>query len=144
MKNNKGITLVALVITIIVLLILAGVSISMVVGQNGILNRATNAAEKTSEADLKSALENAIMGCQGTFIGEWEKNPDTDILSWLDDSKIKANIDIDTYTVEYNKTSKKGSIQKKSSEEEVGKKYEFTLSSVGKIGAKVTWGNTGS
>ena len=41
MKNNKGITLIALVVTIIVLLILAGVSIAMLTGQNGILNRAS-------------------------------------------------------------------------------------------------------
>ena len=40
-KKNNGITLIALVITIIVLLILAGVSISMLTGQNGILTRGT-------------------------------------------------------------------------------------------------------
>ena len=40
-KRNKGITLIALVVTIIVLLILAGISISMLTGQNGILNRAS-------------------------------------------------------------------------------------------------------
>ena len=40
LKQKKGITLVALVITIIVLLILAGVSISMVVGDNGVLTQA--------------------------------------------------------------------------------------------------------
>ena len=39
-EENTGITLIALVVTIIVLLILAGVSISMLTGQNGILNRA--------------------------------------------------------------------------------------------------------
>lgn len=38
-KSNKGITIIALVITIIVLLILAGVSISMLTGENGILNQ---------------------------------------------------------------------------------------------------------
>ena len=47
MKNNftqkRGITLIALVITIIVLLILAGVSIAMLTGQNGILSQAENA-----------------------------------------------------------------------------------------------------
>lgn len=43
MKNNKGITLIALVITIIVLLILAGVAIVMLSGDNGILTRATDA-----------------------------------------------------------------------------------------------------
>lgn len=39
-KRNKGITLIVLVVTIIVLLILAGISINMLTGQNGILNRA--------------------------------------------------------------------------------------------------------
>ena len=49
-KEKKGITLIALVITIIVLLILAGISISMLTGQNGILNRAQEAKEKTEVA----------------------------------------------------------------------------------------------
>ncbi len=49
-EKNEGITLIALVITIIVLLILAGVSISMLTGQNGILNRAQEAKEKTEIA----------------------------------------------------------------------------------------------
>jgi len=44
MKNNKGITLIALVVTIIVLLILAGVSIAMLSGENGILSRASQAS----------------------------------------------------------------------------------------------------
>ena len=50
--NNKGITLIALVITIIVLLILAGVSIAMLTGQNGILTQASNSKEKTSAAEV--------------------------------------------------------------------------------------------
>ena len=44
MKNNKGITLIALVVTIIVLLILAGVSIAMLTGDNGILSRASQSS----------------------------------------------------------------------------------------------------
>lgn len=47
MKSKKGITLIALVITIIVLLILAGVSISMISGDDGIATKASQAAEKT-------------------------------------------------------------------------------------------------
>ena len=47
LRRNKGITLIALVVTIIVLLILAGISIAMLTGQNGILNRAAEAKEKT-------------------------------------------------------------------------------------------------
>lgn len=60
MKNNKGITLIALVVTIIVLLILAGVSIAMLTGQNGILNRASDAGESTAVANAKEKVTLAI------------------------------------------------------------------------------------
>ena len=53
-KANSGITLIALVITIIVLLILAGVSLAMLTGQNGILTQAQNSKTTT---ELKSAEE---------------------------------------------------------------------------------------
>ena len=49
-QNNKGITLIALVITIVVLLILAGVSIATLTGENGILTQASNAKKVTEEA----------------------------------------------------------------------------------------------
>ena len=49
-KNQEGITLIALVITIIVLLILAGVSIAMLTGQNGILMQAENSKEQTEDS----------------------------------------------------------------------------------------------
>ena len=63
MKNRKmqekGITLIALVVTIIVLLILAGISISMLTGQNGILNRASQAkkAQSTSQVEELAKLK---------------------------------------------------------------------------------------
>ena len=57
MKNQKGITLVALVITIIVLLILAGISIAMLTGENGILNRAVSAGEQTKVAEAKEIAQ---------------------------------------------------------------------------------------
>ncbi len=47
-RRKSAITLIALIVTIIVLLILAGVTISMVTGNNGVLTKATNAAEKTN------------------------------------------------------------------------------------------------
>ena len=50
MKKNGGITLIALVVTVIVLLILAGISISMLTGQNGILTNAAKAKEQTEAA----------------------------------------------------------------------------------------------
>ena len=52
-KVEKGITLIALVITIIVLLILAGVSIAMLTGQNGILSQAQKAKNETENAQAK-------------------------------------------------------------------------------------------
>ena len=57
--NQKGITLIALVITIIVLLILAGVSIATLTGENGILTQANNAKTQTEIADEKEAVEMA-------------------------------------------------------------------------------------
>ena len=52
-NSTNGITLIALVITIIVLLILAGVSISMLTGDNGIITQAQKAKEKTEEAKIR-------------------------------------------------------------------------------------------
>ena len=56
-NEGKGITLIALVITIIVLLILAGVALSLVVGEDGITNRAITAAKKQDIAGAKEKLE---------------------------------------------------------------------------------------
>lgn len=60
MRNQKGITLIALVITIIVLLILAGVSIAMLTGNNGILTKANNATEATGQAEAEEAVKLAL------------------------------------------------------------------------------------
>ena len=56
LKSTNGITLIALVITIIVLLILAGISISMLSGDNSILQKATTAKENTERTEI---IENA-------------------------------------------------------------------------------------
>ena len=61
-KETKGITLIALVITIIVLLILAGVSIATLTGQNGILTRAQDAKTQTGVAEEKEAINLAYSG----------------------------------------------------------------------------------
>lgn len=53
--KNKGITLIALVVTIIVLLILAGVSITMIAGENGIITKANLAAEETRYSTVKES-----------------------------------------------------------------------------------------
>ncbi len=61
-KENNGITLIALVITIIVLLILAGVTIATLTGENGILTRASDSAEQTEIAEEKEAIGIAYAG----------------------------------------------------------------------------------
>ena len=61
MKNKRGITLISLVITIIVLLILAGITISGIVGNDGILNQSQNAKTKTDLAK-EQELRDLTMG----------------------------------------------------------------------------------
>ena len=66
-KQVQGITLIALVVTIIVLLILAGVAISLTVGDNGLFRRAQNAADTYEQASKKEKIELAI---GSTFLDE--------------------------------------------------------------------------
>lgn len=56
MKNEKGITLIALVITIIVLLILAGISIAMLTGDNGLLTKSKQSAAASAVAGAKDEI----------------------------------------------------------------------------------------
>ena len=56
-KETRGITIISLVVTIVVLLILAGVSINTVLGDDGIIKKAKEAAEKTAAAQEKEMIE---------------------------------------------------------------------------------------
>lgn len=60
MNKNKGITLIALVITIIILLILAGITINQLTGENGLFARAKEATEKTKIETAREKLQLAI------------------------------------------------------------------------------------
>lgn len=62
--KNKGITLIACIITIIVLLILAGVTIAMLVGEDGILNKATTAQEEKREKTATERINLKIINAQ--------------------------------------------------------------------------------
>ena len=66
MNKNRGITLIALIITIIVLLILAGVTIAMIMGDNGILNQAVSAKEETEKNSLIEQIQLEIVEEQST------------------------------------------------------------------------------
>lgn len=80
-KENfqRGITLIALVVTIIVLIILAGVSINMLVGENGIINMAQRAAQETEQAkqneekglqELEGYIDSSLGGETATTVAE--------------------------------------------------------------------------
>ena len=57
--KNKGITLIALVVTIVVLLILAGITISLVFGSNGVIQKAKDSKEQTEIGEMREKLEMA-------------------------------------------------------------------------------------
>ena len=69
--KNKGITMIALIITIIILLILAGVSIALLTGENGIVKKAELAKQKSEEAELE---ENATLGDYENIIDNYMNN----------------------------------------------------------------------
>jgi len=84
-KNSKGITLIALVITIIVLLILAGVSIATLTGQNGVLTKASTAQKDT---EIEGAKEQAKIDIAAWIADKLENGEKAE----LDDSIIKSII----------------------------------------------------
>ena len=93
-KNNNGITLIALVITIIVLLILAGVSIAMLTGENGILTQAQNAKNRTAEAEAK---EREDLDKQNELISNAIGLPETsDTKPFLPEGATVTNNDLNT------------------------------------------------
>lgn len=103
MKNQKGITLIALVITIIVLLILAGVTIYMLTGPSGVLTNSQKAKLETME---KGAIEKINLGLNGIkteILAKLAENPTYDAKTDKDNLKkegvtgIKGNGD--GYTV---------------------------------------------
>ena len=57
MKNNKGITLIALIITIIVMLILAGISLTFTIGDEGVISKAENAKEEKRAAEVAEIID---------------------------------------------------------------------------------------
>lgn len=73
-KNVKGITLVSMVITIIVMLILAGVSISMVVGDNGVLTRASEGSVKTNLSSVESDIGLSITSNQTEYFARFSES----------------------------------------------------------------------
>ena len=87
LKNMKGITLIALVITIVVLLILAGVTIAMLTGDNGILTKAQSAKKQNAETTLEEQIKLAVMASR------MNENNNFEIDLSLLEEELKNNID---------------------------------------------------
>ena len=68
----------ALIVTIIVLLILAGISISMLAGDNGIIKKATEAAEVTETATIKEQIQLAVLDALTQGLGKIESTESLD------------------------------------------------------------------
>ena len=97
-KANNGITLIALVITIIILLILAGISIATLTGENGLLTKATTAKEKT---EIEDAKEQAKIDIATEIAERIEAGQSTD----LSDADIKQILTNKDYVKEAKDTS---------------------------------------
>ena len=69
-RNEKGITLIALVITIIVLLILAGVSIAMLTGGNGLLSKSVQARKDSYRGEICDKINTALDACYAEILSE--------------------------------------------------------------------------
>lgn len=97
--TNKGITIMALVVTIVVLLILAGVTITNLTGNNGIVKKAETASKKTELAELEEQVEMAIIRTE-----QKHRNPNIyDIIEELKNEKIirkEEQVDLETGKIE--------------------------------------------
>lgn len=101
-KEQKGVTLIALVITIIVLLILAGVSIAFLTGENGIITKSTKASAETNIAGAKETAATDVAAKYADYM-EYKyatSNPGaaSTFTKWLGTSKLTST-DTSKYTV---------------------------------------------
>ena len=87
-KNNNGITLIALIITIIIMLILAGVVISLTLGENGLFSTAKYAVTKTEEEKAREKLELAL----ADLTSHKYTNPDYDENDYINDYLSKEGM----------------------------------------------------
>ena len=100
--NEKGITLIALVITIIVLLVLAGVSLSLVLGDNGVLKKAQNATTETRNAEEKEKIEMAVAAARTAGNGVLTtENLNTELVKVFGENKIVEESNVGRLPKEY-------------------------------------------
>ena len=143
MKKERGITLIALVITIIVLLILAGVSISLTLGNNGVLNQATNAVETNRKASAKEEVEIAWAGAESDYWSEWTNNSAFTKNANFYDTKLKAYLSSTGHDISVTDGEDEGTYEVNYTSNDQNQPYTFLLDANGKaielsLGVEIT------
>ena len=148
MKREKGITLIALVITIIVLLILAGISIATLTGENGLVTKANTAKTETKKVNAEEQVKIAVAGSfnnEGKLTADKVKEELRKIPNVGDirdtDGGFPIEVDLDGYTFEIDGN---GKVTRKavkpvvnytlSTEEQVNEGEEVTVTITASIG----------
>lgn len=88
LKSREGITLISLVVTIIILIILASISISMILGNNGLLNKAQTASDETKKSQSTETMNLKITNIQISSYAETQELPN---LQYLADKLCEDN-----------------------------------------------------
>ena len=97
-KGQGGITLVALVVTIVVLLILAGITIALVFAQNGVVGKAQNAAADSNKGTIADNVQGYILSQQMEVIQGKTPGTDGNITAGLKTALSAAGISVDETT----------------------------------------------
>ena len=124
LKEKKGITLIALVITIIVLLILAAVTLSLVLGENGIITKANQSKEASNLEDAKEKVKLAVADYMSKNEGVFRKDVFlANISQDLRNTMTTYNLDVDS----------KGNITEKINEASLANKEKFIVDNAERI-----------
>ena len=103
--NNKGITLIALVVTMVVLLIITGVSVSMFTGDNGIISQAKKAKEETTISEEKEQVETKYVSAEGKKVATNDPVDSANLQQEFDNENIDVTVEgTEILSVKFNGT----------------------------------------
>ena len=148
-KQQKGITLIALVVTIIILLILAGVSIAMLTGNNGVLTQAKSAKENTRVGEVQEKVKLAAQAALTANLGNGiEKEKFQEELNNMftqgeqvgleyDETNKKYTVTVDKYEVEVSNMGAVGEAKEATIQAKLTLTYKNTEQKAGENVAKV-------
>ncbi len=146
-SKEKGITLIALVITIIVLIILAGVSMNTLVGQNGIINKAQESGKVTQVSQEKEMIELAVINAK---LGEkgYQETSRQAFQEYFDNSLGKDTVTVEdnqdtTFLVQFIKSGRNYLVKEDGSILSMDEKYRIaSVEDLKKFRDEVNSGNT--